>query len=550
MNELLQRFKSFFLGISESHQKTLCLLLLLALHTGYYFNSGLYQCRYSLFEDQEILITTEKIKNAGVLEAFTEQIQYETRGRFRPFFVVYRIGACALFGDNIQWHHHFFYTVFVINTLLLFCWASLIGFSPLLSLMSSLLVFIGTQSNIGWRLANGENFAMLFLNVGILCFLCGLNLRKINFLLAGGLLILLAALNKESFIFCYGFFPLLYLRNTLKEKPNWGKFWSLSLLAAGCIGLYIICIRLFIMDPDAMKYAGSTISFKDVLELQFGMFTTQNYVVNYPRIWQTFIFQGSYFQPYILLFALTTGASCLYLPFRKFLLYNIAIALALLVVHKLLYLRIILSNIYLYPAIVTIGFAVINQIDLLFKHQKKLPATILLVAIISVIITQGKLSYSYAANYSSENDAAIALTDNLAKICTNTPLYIQADPLLHVEFIYGIKTRLKSLGCPSKFFCSVFEQGDTAEALRIMKVSDPALIPFIRNQFHKQFSDKIVKQKPETSLDGKNNWVVIQRPGKSPRKFEEVERGQYTQSTYNAPGFYTISTLLPTTTRN
>ena len=77
-----------------------------------------------------------------------------------------------------------------------------------------------------------------------------------------------------------------------------------------------------------------------------------------------------------------------------------------------------------------------------------------------------------------------------------------------------------------------------------MKFIDPAMVPFLRQQFYIQFTGKILNLNPE-KYTGTHSMVIIQRPQSVPKRFVEARCQDYEQIDYYAPEFYVISYLRP-----
>ena len=416
------------------------ILLLIILHLIFFLGARLYDCGYSLFEDHEIINTAINIGQNGMAHVLIGQIKAEGVLRFRPLYVLYRVMASSLFAENIRLYHVCFYAVFLLNTILLYCWGRMFGFRNWLSFLFTLLVFCGSQSCISWRLASGESICILFLNIALILFLYGLNQGKTKFLIIAWIVLLLSVLTKESFLFCYLLFPLIYLSKFIGSNIRWKPFLALGLGAVLFISIYILALRLLLPQPDGMRYAGSMISVKEILTLQFGVKPGGS--IDLYHVLRTVLFDGSFIQPYIFLIGLSLVSAWIFLPQNKLLTGIALFSLTFLIIQKLLYLRIFLFNIYMFPAVIPLAFLVVLIVNLFLECHKKYIAIILTTSLVFVVMNQLILGCQSAMAFYSENKATISVTNELsARCCPHDTIYIAADPLLHVEFIMGLQTR-------------------------------------------------------------------------------------------------------------
>jgi|WetSurMetagenome_2_1015567.scaffolds.fasta_scaffold00504_10 hypothetical protein len=178
----------------------MCLVVsasLLLLTTGT-LNSG-----YHFVDDHEVIKIKDDLTTSSVIDVSVKWIRQDigTNMRFRPLYYAHRVLETKFFGSD--------FLLWSIYNLFLFCIASLTFYSALRrmkfgipeTLVFLVVVYIGHQSGVWWRLGPGEGLGMVFTGIAFY-FISKTGHTRYNLLnnILFCISLILASLTKESFI--------------------------------------------------------------------------------------------------------------------------------------------------------------------------------------------------------------------------------------------------------------------------------------------------------------------------------------------------------------
>lgn len=226
--------------------------------------SGAVTSGYHFIDDHEIIRFSQELSdpNSGLLDVIKTRLSSDLSVRFRPLYYIHRIVITAVLGINfLAWQLYvLFLSTFCCYFFYLFCKKS--DFSTAESILFSILIFAGEQSEIWWRLGPAETIGIFLLSVSMLCMAKSVlhEDKRPFFEFFFILFALLASLCKESFILIL---PALALWKTLLWKKRFRCEWKqavrenvISVLSLLIIASADILVVHFLLEKKDIGYAG------------------------------------------------------------------------------------------------------------------------------------------------------------------------------------------------------------------------------------------------------------------------------------------------------
>ena len=233
--------------------------------------TGVFQSGFHLQDDHEFYSFGKGMENNGFWETLITGMKNDLTIRFRPLYRFLRFIGIYFLGTN--WKIWYLVKMLQISCALslLYIYAREKGVNVLLSIIFGLLILVGEQSAIWWRLGPQESLGILLVAFS---FITTLMLgrkntigRKILFVIS----LVFLSLQKESFLIIVPAFYLLLLAQELQEKKisDNQKYLSIFLEFIKKHKFEIISnlIVLLIEGYIIVRYVGTNAVYSDTIPL-------------------------------------------------------------------------------------------------------------------------------------------------------------------------------------------------------------------------------------------------------------------------------------------
>ena len=156
---------------------------------------------YHLIDDSTMVITNQDLKMSNPFVVAADTIRFDLRPRFRPIHRVYQVFSLWLFGTNFIALSILLLGQAVCSSWFLYLFSREIRFGSLSSLLFVALAFLGTQTEVWWRLGPQESLGIFWLALGLLFMARAVLGRKHpHTALVAVVAFILVSLTKESFV--------------------------------------------------------------------------------------------------------------------------------------------------------------------------------------------------------------------------------------------------------------------------------------------------------------------------------------------------------------
>lgn len=246
-------------------------LIFTALLGMFLYFQGTLQSGYHLQDDHEFYTTSKRISEIGVGTNIILDIRSDSTIRFRPLYIFTRVLGISVLGTNFKLWSIFKAIEISLAMTGFYIFARQRKMNCFYSVIFSLFILVGEQSEIWWRLGPQESGGVLLCAVALLAtnWLSKENskIRKVVFILSLSLL----SLQKESFLIMLpGFFLLLWAFE-VEESENQCKKWNVlvnefikrhlvEILVVGILLLLEMFVIVFHTGTDSIGYAGISAS--------------------------------------------------------------------------------------------------------------------------------------------------------------------------------------------------------------------------------------------------------------------------------------------------
>lgn len=231
---------------------------------GIFIFSGSIFSGFHLTDDHEIVRIKNDLKTQNTLEVAEKWMKNDqlSTHRFRPFYFFHRVLETKAFGTNFTIWSIYTAILAILTSFFLFYFLRLLRFPFLESMLFPLLVLVGPQAAIWWRLGPNETLGIFLLSIALLFLGLSIvakkyeNVLKVLFVMFA----ILSSLAKESFLLMLPALILLlpYLSH---EKENLSYKEALKRNAASMIALaiafisFLMYVKIFI-GTGGTGYAG------------------------------------------------------------------------------------------------------------------------------------------------------------------------------------------------------------------------------------------------------------------------------------------------------
>jgi len=387
---------------------------------------------YHFTDDHEIVRITDDLSKESILTVAAKWIKRDLSIRFRPMYFFHRILETKVFGINFTaWS---VYTMFLLLTSLLCFYYGMrkLKYSFFESLCFLIIVFIGPQSAIWWRLGPNETIGMVFLG---LAFYFMVNCEK-RYLLNTYLFcffLICASLCKESFtIIVPAFFVFKIWHekelNNLSVKKAILK--NRVLFIPFIVMIINLLIIVFVVGTNRIGYAGVD---SGIFHLLKGIFSIIKQ-----------------FEKYIIMVAILFGIICFSLnDKRKILLFSKKMTFPFLICtlivapNLVLYAKSGMWERYLLPSLVGIAFFIISLIKEIRQDFSGFSSLILTIILVFSMKPEFLLALNSARGFANEgNQTKKFLSEINANYEESSNVLLVADPVGYYELSFSIETYL------------------------------------------------------------------------------------------------------------
>lgn len=482
-------------------------------------STGALYSGFQLVDDHEILRIKKDLNASDSLtETMANWISRDLSIRFRAAYYAHRILQTALFGSNfLMWHYYIALLAVIASTLVYFV-GRLISLNTVESFVLSLLIFIGPQSAIWWRLGPTETLGMVLLSASMLFH--GLAAKRTQDFYAleitAFLTSLAASLTKESFAL---FLPSIFFYRTLVSFYNLRISWRRALqknIVPGIILTTICFVELlfiyFYVGTERIGYAGvEGLTFRKALTICF-QFSQINSLWRIITVLAVFILLIGFRQPNI------TAPLPSWKPIAVF---TILMSVSILFPQAVLYAKSGLADRYLLPGVTAYSFCFL----LLFNTGRRLnlisrTASVVFILLVSIALARDVHYHVLPAArvYSEEARGTLNLISEIGRSTDHSSkIVIVADPARNYEQTFALIYYLtEEMARPN---------------IRIVMLFDPTTYDSRQNlickQFEGQFRDSIVSNAAELQtrcfvvFDGLEKLRLIRGPYLNPAIYQK-----------------------------
>jgi hypothetical protein len=392
--------------------------------------SGTINSGYHFVDDHEVIKIKNDLKTSSLISVSEKWVNEDLKsnGRFRPFYYIHRVIETKFFGSD--------FFLWSLYTGILWCMALIFFYSGMRkqkfaweeSIIFLIIVFIGPQCSVWWRLGPGESLGMVLLALSF--YFMSKSIDKKNYHINNFLFIfflVLSSLTKESFLIIIPAMVFLKIWNekiliwtSLKES-----FYKNTILV---IPLMIFAIELYIVRYHVgITYAGLETGFSNIMVSIIS--TSLHFLKTYLNL---------------IIVASVMLIICGYIKKIpvKIKLLPLIFFLLVLIPNIILYSKSALVERYLLPSSLGLGVLVAYVIKGIEKDPvwfKKIVSLFVIISFLPYMVS----SFNDALKFSKEGDFTkkilSAISDNYS---TGSQVLVIVDPVEYYEKSVSLKTYL------------------------------------------------------------------------------------------------------------
>ena len=129
--------------------------------------SGTLTSGFHLTDDHEMLAINQLVNSSGWYNTIKDVITNDLNIRFRPFYFLHRVTIIKIFGTNFYFLSIQNIFLFVITSYFFFYFCIKVGFKFYYALFFPIILFIGPQAAILWRLGPNENIGIFLFSASL-----------------------------------------------------------------------------------------------------------------------------------------------------------------------------------------------------------------------------------------------------------------------------------------------------------------------------------------------------------------------------------------------
>ena len=440
------------------HETIVALLVFAALWSAFLFSAGTVTSGYHLIDDHLVLLISRELSRDNAFHVAANWVTHDLHdiGRFRPVYWIQRVFSIQILGTNFVLLSLLSLTMAVLTSWFLYMFARQVRFGRVGAFLFVLLIFMGEQAAIWWRLGTAEPIGIFWLSIGLYfmartIFEAGKLGPAYNVLSV--LALVLATLSKESFVVLLPAVVLwqliLYRQhnqlNWIKTtKANLGK---IALLATVC--LVELAIIFLEVGTNRMGYAGvdsNSLTLHEVASTAKQLFLASNPLLM-GMIGAVFVVVLTSKIVYDHVLAPKQPLKSLRSLLEE-IFYVLVFVGAYIIPQAVLYAKSGIDERYLIPGVM--GFAFLT-IYLLAKTEQLITlkalrfgiAAILVIVTLLTLAADFRVARSVAKAFAAEGASLKRALDTLASNTkSNDPIVIVADPALDFEASHSIQRYL------------------------------------------------------------------------------------------------------------
>lgn len=378
-----------------------------------------------------ILFESESLNSTQYLDLLKHYVKRDLDWRFRPFYYAHQIAMVYTLGLNFAVLSVYKITLFCLSIKFFFTFLKNLNFQFKECILFVLLIFIGPQMSIWWRLGPNESIAILLLSISFY----SITSKKISFGVNNYLFISslsLAALSKESFTIIIPAVVLLKIYiDSLTFKISFGKSLRKNHLAV--LPLIVMLINLYIIIAivgiNNSSYCGV-----DLYSLKAMILGVRDII----------LFNIYYF--ILLIGVLSTAFYFVIKDEKEFIarmkILSIPFIFCLLVVvpNVVLHAKSGMSGRFMLPSTIGFSFLIVSFIHYLKKNENwfKIFAIFITLFLLIPPATHGLMhSYSFG-----KEGRSLKVLFNEIKKSDNSEVWLVADPIHNIEYFSSLDTYL------------------------------------------------------------------------------------------------------------
>lgn len=197
--------------------KCIFLMLFLIFFLIIFYIMGILDSGYHFVDDHEFVRYNKSLLSEGLVSTLITAVKNDMLIRFRFTYTIIRVLESYLFPNFIALH--IFQTLLVALAFYLsYIFARMCGCSILLSCILPLIIYIGPQAEVWWRLGPQENLGVLFLMLTLTALIRYMNTTKKVDLFIVAILIFFLGGTKESFLVLIPVLPLFMVWYSLRKE--------------------------------------------------------------------------------------------------------------------------------------------------------------------------------------------------------------------------------------------------------------------------------------------------------------------------------------------
>lgn len=219
---------------------------------------------YHFVDDHEIIRIRNELQkeNVSIIECMKKYIETDMQIRFRPIYSVMRVFFTWLFGTNwILWSIEKGIETVIALAMLCLC-AKKKKINLYVSICFALMVMMGPQATVWFRLGPQENTAIMFFSIGFYFLLCYFEKRRVGLMYICFSFLLFSSLIKESFVMCIPPTIIYIIGEECEGEYSIASIWSSIrknigfLFALGVTWAIEVWIIVFKVGTNQIGYAG------------------------------------------------------------------------------------------------------------------------------------------------------------------------------------------------------------------------------------------------------------------------------------------------------
>jgi hypothetical protein len=385
---------------------------------------------YHFVDDHEVIKMKSDLKTSSINTVAKSwvTVDLKSNGRFRPFYYIHRVWETRLFGsDFFLWSVYTGLLWFITMTLFYTSMRNL-KYSWVESVIFIIILFIGPQSSVWWRLGPGESLGIFLLGLSFYFMTKGLNKKLYQFYnLLYIFFLILASLTKESFLLII---PAMVVFKVWNER-----IFIWSSMRESIIKNLILTIPLVVFTAELIiikKYVGIAYS-----GLESSMLSNVQSVIS-----TGLYFFRTYFN--LLIVGLIFAIICFRIKKIPVKLNVLSFVFFILILgpNLILYAKSGLVERYLLPSTLGLAYmvvALIRGIDSDHERFKKLAVFLVAVSFLPYLYSTISESVKFANEGKSTGKLLSAISKNNA---IGSQVMVIVDPVLFYEKSVSLKTYL------------------------------------------------------------------------------------------------------------